>query len=168
MTDSTEVSASTQGMSNVQRTLALIIVLTFAVSLLMATGRFVTIGEAAALNDMAKTLQAAAVNMALIALGFYFGSSTSKVASDASSQKILDKLTSNPLPPSPNGNGNGAWWSKLTDAEKTAITNYATKDPRVSAFIMASTSGTAAADDLDYLVTLALLTSERAAAIKGS
>src|SRR6185369_16944782 len=98
MTDNTEPTQL--GMSNVQRTIALILVATLAIALLAATGRFVMLGDADSLSDMSKTLQAALVNMVLIALGYYFGSSTSKVQSDASSAKILDKLTSNPMPPS--------------------------------------------------------------------
>ena len=61
-----------------------------------------------------------------------------------------------------------AWWTKLTDAEKNAITAAGPTDPRVAAFVAASTSGTATADDLAYLVSKQLLTPDRAYAIQGT
>lgn len=59
-----------------------------------------------------------------------------------------------------------AWWSLLTDAEKTAI--QASTDPKVLAFVSAAASGKATVDDIKYLVTVGLLTPERANAIQST
>ena len=61
-----------------------------------------------------------------------------------------------------------AWWTKLADAEKNAITAAAPADPRVAAFVSAATVGTATADDLAYLVSKGLLTKERADEIQAA
>ena len=63
-------------MSDVQRAIALILIGAFALVIVVTTVKFVFSADAATLNDMAKTLQAALVNTVLIALGFFFGSKT--------------------------------------------------------------------------------------------
>ena len=55
--------------------------------------------------------------------------------------------------------------AEMTDAEKNAITSASTADPRVAAFVTASTTGAATADDLAYLVSKNLLAADRPAAI---
>lgn len=60
------------------------------------------------------------------------------------------------------------WWSRLTDAEKAAITTAASNDARIAAFVTTSSAGHGASDDLAYLVSKNLLTADRAAAIKGA
>lgn len=164
-TTSSNGNGSQGWMGDVQRALAIILISGFALAVLLATVRLIWIGDAPAINDMAKTLQAALVNMSLIALGFFFGSNMSKVQSDASQQKIVDKLTGNTTP-APVVIAVAPWWPKLTDAEKNAITAAAAADPRVAAFVTASTNGAATSDDVDYLVSKNLLTAERAAVIK--
>ena len=168
-----EKSASTPDgwMNDVQRALAIIIIASFAVATLASTMRLLWIGEPDAITDMAKTLQAAMVNMGLIALGFFFGNTMAKMAQDKGQQAVVDKLTStNP----PTGGPVAPlaaptvvpWWSALTDAEKNVIAANAKDDPRVAAFMTAAASGAATADDLAYLVTKGLLTQDRAAAIQ--
>lgn len=63
------------------------------------------------------------------------------------------------------------WWSRLSDAEKNAITAASVgppPDPRVAAFVTASQVGAATPDDLAYLVSKGLLTQDRADAVKGT
>lgn len=156
-------------MADVQRALALLLIGTLAVSIVMITIRIVIWGDAPSLLDMVKNLQSALINMTMVALGFFFGSNMSKEKADASQQKIVEKLTSS----APPATGPVApvvavvatatpWWSALTDAEKTAITNAATTDPRAMAFLAAANAGHAGVDDLVYLVGKGLLTQDRA------
>lgn len=155
-------------MSDVQRVIALILVGTFAALVFIATARLVINGESQLLNEMAKTLQSALVNMSLIALGFFFGSNSSKVASDAGAQRILEAAVTPKVPPPPGMGSGQPWWPKLTEAERTAIANAKSADPKIDAFITAATSGAATADDLTYLVSKGLLTPDRTAAIQGT
>lgn len=83
-------------MSDVQRAIALMLIGTFAFIVISVTVRLVVTGAADTLEDMAKTLQAALVNMGLIALGFFFGSSMSKRLADAGQQKIVERLITTP------------------------------------------------------------------------
>lgn len=81
------------------------------------------------------------------------------------SAKLADKV---PTPPAaPPSVPVPPWWSRLTDAEKNAITAAAGADPRVQAFVTASQVGAATKDDLAYLVskTPSLLTQDRATTI---
>lgn len=172
MPETTNGDGNSNGwMSDVQRAIALILVGTFAILCIIGTIRLVILGDSASITDMSKTLQAALVNMALIALGFFFGSNMSKMLADAGQQKIVEKLTST-APPGPPGPvapippAVVAWWSLLTDAEKTAITAAAPADAKVQSFVTASSTGKAAPDDLAYLVTKGLLTQDRATAIQ--
>lgn len=167
-----ENGTATGWMSDVQRAIAMILIGSFALATLAATGRLVWSGDSAAILDMTKTLQAALVNMGLIALGFFFGSNMSKLLADAGQQKIVEKLTSSappatgPVAPLPAPIVVVAWWSLLTDAERAALGT--STDPRVQAFVSASQTGRASADDLAYLVNAGLLTQDRAAAIQST
>lgn len=96
---------------------------------------------------------------------FSFGSSRGSQTKDEKQDKILDKLVPPPAPvivtvPTVTST---SWWSKLTDAEKATIT--ASTNPRVQAIVVAATAGTATLDDLNYLVTVSLLSQGRATAI---
>ncbi len=166
---------NTGWMSDVQRVLALILIVCIGVAMLLATFRVVWSGDSApdSVADMAKTLQAAMVNMGLIALGFFFGNTMAKMAQDAGQQKVVESLTKTappgapgpvapvaaPAPPTP-------WWGRLVNGEAAKITAAASTDPKVMAFVTAANVGAATPEDLDYLVTLGLLTPEHAAAIK--
>lgn len=154
-------------MGDVQRALALLIIglLVFASGGLVI--RLIISADTGSVVDLAKIMLAALVNMGLIALGFFFGSSKSKETADAAKDALVDKLTPQtptpaptvPVPP---------WWSRLLDGEKNAITAAAAADPRIAAFVTASQGGAATADDLSYLVSANLLTQDRADAIKGT
>src|SRR5882672_4878233 len=98
MANGDDTPGPTGWMNDVQRAVALILVGTFASCAIIATIRLVIMGDPDAIIDMVKTLQAALVNMALIALGFFFGSNMSKVLADAGQQKIVEKLTSTQPP----------------------------------------------------------------------
>lgn len=89
-------------MGDVQRAIAILLVGTFAAIVVAVSLRLVFSGATDTLEDMAKTLQAALVNMGLIALGFFFGSSLSKRNADTSQQKLVERLMP---PPPPNGGG---------------------------------------------------------------
>ncbi len=99
-------------------------------------------------------------------VNYLIGSSRGSAAKDDTTNRIVEKLTSpsGPVTPAPAPIPAVGWWTKLTDAEKAALT--ASSDPRVQAFVTASTTGNATADDLAYLVKQNLLTQERADAIQ--
>lgn len=172
---SADAAPAQQGwMSDVQRAIAIMLVGTLCICIVMATARVLYSGDAPTAADMAKTLQAALVNMGLIALGFFFGNTMAKMAQDAGQQKVVDKLTSTqppnggPVAPVPAPSAAVPWWSKLTDTEKSAITSAASTDPHVQAIVAAMTAGASNADDLAYLVTKLLLTPDRATLILNS
>ena len=144
-------------MSDVQRAIALILVGAFSFVIVVTTVKFVFSADAATLNDMAKTLQAALVNTVLIALGFFFGSNQAKQQADAGQQKIVEKLTSAATPSAVVV----SWWSLLTQAEQDAITAAAPDDPRVQSALTALQAGKAESPDLAYLVGKGLLSPER-------
>lgn len=162
MANGTEDSPVTTGwMSDVQRAIALILIVTFAIITIAPTIVLVFTGESDALVDMAKTLQAALVNMALIALGFFFGSNMSKLIADAGQQKIVEKLTSSappatgPVAPVPAQVVTvTAWWGLIDPAKQAAIE----ADPEFSNFVIAAKSGKATPAELDRLVAKGLLT----------
>jgi len=164
MADGAQTNGSQTGwMSDVQRAIALILIGTFALLCFISTFVVVWNLDKLGLADMAKTLQAALVNMALIALGFFFGNTMAKMAQDASTQRTIEKITPTaPVPPPPVVVPVPPWWARLTDAEKNTITTEGPNDPRVAAFITASQAGAANADDLAYLVSKNLLTQTRA------
>ena len=159
-------------MSDVQRAIALLIIGILVASAFALVLRLIISGDVKDILDLAKIMLAALVNMGLIALGFFFGNNQAKAVSDAGQQKIVEKLTST-QPPGPSGPVAPipapivvvAWWSKLTDAEKAAITAAAPTDPQAATFMAAAQTGTASPDDLANLVTKGLLTQDRATAI---
>lgn len=61
-----------------------------------------------------------------------------------------------------------AWWWLLTSDERDAITAKAKDDTRCASFMDAAQKGSASAADLTYLVSLGLLTNDRATAIAQS
>jgi hypothetical protein len=159
-------------MSDVQRVLALMLVGAFTLVLLIFAFRLVIWGDAPTLVDLIKTLISALINVVMLVLGYFYGSSKAKEQSDSSQQRVVEKLTSPPgspaapVPPAPTVIV--AWWSLLTEAERAAITADAPNDPRVAAFAVAAGLGKATADDLAYLVARSLLTQDRATAIQAA
>ena len=149
-------------MSDVQRAIALILIGVFGLVVAISTVKFVFTADAATLNDMAKTLQAALVNTVLIALGFFFGSNQAKQQADAGQQKIVEKLTSTPaaLPAIL-----VSWWSLLTPQEQDAIKNAAFTDTKAQSILVALQAGKAEKPDLAYLVSKNLLAPERLVAL---
>ena len=178
MADDPQVLKVEKGwMSDVQRALALILIGSFALVTIYSTVCSVLWPDATALTDMAKTLQAAMVNMGLVALGFFFGSNMSKMMDDAGKQRIVEKLTST-NPQEPAGGPVApvssttvvvtSWWSLLEPGEKTAITNAAETDARVADILAALKSGKAEANDIDDLAAKGLLTPDRAKEIQAA
>lgn len=161
-------------MNDVQRALAIIIIGTIAIATLGATMRLIYIGDADSITDMSKTLQAALVNMGLIALGFFFGNTMAKMAQDAGQQKVVEKLTSTnpptggPVAPLAAPTIIVAWWSKLTPEEQAAITALAPTDPKAASFMASAQTGTATEDDLAAIVAKGVLTQGRADIIKST
>lgn len=159
-------------MSDVQRALALLIIGSLVLATTALIIRLTISADIKDVVDIAKIMLAALVNMGLVALGFFFGNTSAKMQSDAGQQKVVEKLTST-APPGPTGPVAPlpspvvviAWWSKLTDAERAAISATAPTDPKVAAFMAAAQTGAATKDDLAALVTKGLLTQERATAI---
>ena len=151
---------STGWMSDVQRAIALILIGVFALVVFASTLKFVFTADAATLNDMAKTLQAALVNTVLIALGFFFGSNQAKQQADAGQQKIVERLTSASSP-----SVVVSWWSLFTREEQDAVKAAAPTDPNVQAALAALQVGKAEKSDLTYLASKGLLTSERLIAL---
>lgn len=159
-------------MSDVQRALALVLVGTFALTLVLLTIRIIIWGDPPTLVDLMKTLISALINVVMLVLGYFYGSSKAKEQSDSSQQKIVEKLTSTappgptgPVAPVPGPTIVVAWWSVLTPEEQAAITAAATADPKIQAFVTAAGVGKASQDDLTYLVTKGLLTQDRATVI---
>ncbi len=159
-------------MGDVQRALALLIIGLLCVAAFGLVTRLIVSAGVDDVVDLAKIMLAALVNMGLIALGFFFGSSKSKETADAGQQKIVDKLTSTnpPGPPGPVAPVPAAltvpWWTVMTEDERNAVS--ADLDARVQAFVVLAKAGRASPDDLTYLVGKNLLTAERAAAILAS
>lgn len=94
-------------------------------------------------------------------LGSSSGSSDSRRSQAALTEKLADAAATSvpavaPVKP---------WWSLLTDAERVAITASALTDPKVKAFADKAAAGVGDADDLAYVVSLGLLTQDRAATI---
>lgn len=160
-------------MSDVQRALALLIIGMLVAASAALVMRLVISGDVKDILDLSKIMLAALVNMGLIALGFFFGNTMAKMASDAGQQKVVESLTktappgaTGPVAPVPAPTVVVAWWGKLTDAERAAIAAAAPTDPRAASFMAAAQTGTATDDDLADLVTKGLLTQTRADAIK--
>lgn len=154
-------------MADVQRALALIFVGSFCIGFLFMVGKVVFRGNVDQNLDILKIIIPAAITFVGAVIGYFYGSSKSKDQSDASQQRVVDKLTSAPpgtLPPNPTAPV-PPWWGRLTDEEKNAITAASAGDPRIAAFVTASQVGAANVDDLNYLVSKNLLTQERLAVI---
>lgn len=100
MADETEKEEPQGWMSDVQRVLALILIVSFAAVTLFTTVWSAFSPDATVLADMAKTLQQAMVNMGLICLGFFFGSSTSSAKKD-------DAIIASAIAAGPTGPGGG-------------------------------------------------------------
>lgn len=157
-------------MTDVQRLIALSLVLTFALSTILLVIRLVIWGDPPTLLDLAKTFQSALINMAMVVLGYFFGSSKSKDSSDTSQQKIVEKLTSTQPPnggpvapvPSPETVVVVSWWSLLTSGEQAGVELAAKTDPQVQSALTNFQTGKAEAPDLALLVTKGLLTQARA------
>lgn len=158
-------------MTDVQRALAMMLIGAFVLTLLIMAIRITIWGDPPTLVDILKTLISALINVVMLVLGYFYGSSKAKETSDSSQQKVIEKLTSTapptggPVAPLAAATVVVAWWSKLTDAERTAITEAAPTDPKVAAFMAAAQTGKATPEDLAYLVTKGLLTQERATVI---
>lgn len=160
-------------MSDVQRALALLLIGLLVAAAAALVVRLVISGDVKDILDLAKIMLAALVNMGLIALGFFFGNTMAKMASDAGQQKVVESLTKTappgapgPVAPVPSPIVVVAWWSKLTDGERAAISAAAPADPKAASFMASAQTGTATDDDLADLVTKGLLTQDRANAIK--
>lgn len=166
----TNTETETGWMSDVQRALALLLIGSVTFMIFVLTLRIMWSGDLATVGALLKELKDALVNMSLIALGFFFGNTMAKMAQDRRSADVVEKLTGQnppggPVAPLPAPAVVVAWWSLLNDAEKAAIEAY-TPNPRVMKFIETSKIGKATPDDLTYLVSLGLLTAERAATLK--
>jgi hypothetical protein len=90
-------------MSDVQRVLALVLVGTFAITLLILTMRLVVWGDAPTLVDLLKTLISALINVVMLVLGYFYGSSKGSDSKTDTQNKIMENLTT-----PPNGNGSAA------------------------------------------------------------
>lgn len=99
------------------------------------------------------------------AIGWYFNSNAGSEKKDAVSAKVAEKLAEKVMP-SPAPVVVVAWWSLLSDAERTAITAAAPADAKVAAFMAAAQTGKATPEDLADLVSKGLLTQARADEIK--
>lgn len=162
-------------MADVQRALALLLIGLICLAAFALVGRMIFSADIASVTDLTKIMLAAVVNMGLIALGFFFGSSQSKEKADASQQKIVEKLTSaappgapGPVAPVPASSVVVAWWSLLTDAERDAVTAASSTDSGAAAFLAAARAGRASDTDLANVVSLGLLSQARADAIKAT
>lgn len=106
------------------------------------------------------------IKMAADASGFQYTSSAGSEKKDEVQAKVSEKLADKvPMPPGAAPVIVVAWWSKLVNGEVAAI-EAAKADPKVQEFIDAAKIGRAAPEQLTYLVSLKLLTAERAAAIQ--
>lgn len=146
--------------SDVQRAIALILVIAFAIAVIASVIKLVISADVPTLNEFVKIVIAALINMVLIALGFFFGSNQSKNLSDARTSSIVEKLTGGgpPTPPIVVV----SWWSLMTAAEQDAIKASANAgNAKVQQVFAALQAGKATKEDLDFLVSVNLLTKER-------
>lgn len=146
-----------------------------AVLLIVAIALFYRMTHPSDVNDkMLETMLTIMFSTALVAIiNYLFGSSRGSSAKDDTQNKIMEKLTATapagppgPVAPVPTSTVVVAWWSKLTDAERAAITAAAPNDPKAASFMAAAQTGVATPDDLADLVAKGLLTQDRADAIK--
>lgn len=112
--DETKKDATVGWMSDVQRVLALILIGSFALVTLFTTASSTFWPDATTSADMAQTLQQALVNMGLICLGFFFGSSTGSVKKD-------DAMIASAIAAGPTGTGPGTLPSLIAHAEAAEV-----------------------------------------------
>lgn len=143
----------------------LVCVAAFMVILWMLKPPVVDAGTAALLASFVTMF----IKMAADAIGYQYSSSAGSDKKDDAQAKVATTLAAAvaPQPNAPNGAPVVAWWSLLTDPEKTAI-NAARSDARVQSFVDRAQAGKADAADLDYLVARGLLLQGRADAIKAA
>ena len=143
--------------------LAALLFIFFAILLFNAGGKLDS-GTVALLSGFVTTF----VLMAKSASDYQFSSSAGSDKKD-DAQTAVSKALAEKVPSPPGAPITPAttqpWWPKLTDAEKNDISAKQDTDPRVRTIVMAMTSGSAAPDDLAYLVANNLLTQDRATAI---
>lgn len=155
-------------MADVQRALALILIGFLTVASFGLVVRVIVSADIIGVVEMAKIMLAALVNMGLVALGFFFGSSQSKEKADTSQQKIMEKLTSTAPPPATPTPVSIPWWNLLTDEERDAIRNASSVSTLAATFMAAAQAGKASEADLSNVVGLGLLSQARADIIKAS
>lgn len=144
----------------------LVCVAAFMVILWMLKPPVVDAGTAALLASFVTMF----IKMAADAIGYQYNASAGMDKKDEAQAKITNTLAAAVAPPppsAPNGAPVVAWWSLLTDPEKTAI-NAARADARVQSFVDRAQAGKADTADLDYLVARGLLMQGRADAIKAA
>lgn len=165
-------------MSDVQRTLALLLVGTFTLMIVLFAARIMVSGELTLIGALLKELKDALNQMVMMALGFFLGNTMAKMAQDKASQNVVEKLTGptppggpvTPIPVTPVV-APVPWWNQLTEAERKAITDAAAADPgdtRLASIASGPVVVKLMPDDMAYLVAKGLLTQERATAIQGT
>lgn len=147
--------------------------LMFAMVFICGVSLFYRMTNASEVNDkiLDMMITIAFSTCLVLIYNFAFGSSSSGAKLADTQNRITEKLTSvapagapGPVAPLPAPTVVVAWWSVLTPAEQAAIEAF-TPNPRVLTFIKTAKVGKSTPDDLDYLVTLGLLTQDRATAI---
>ncbi len=174
-TETNDAPASTNWTIDVQRGLAWTIVIIFATLLLVMVVRVAIWGAPTDALELLKQGFNALINVVMVVVGYFFGSSKSSQSKDDTQNKIVEKLTSTqppgppgPVAPAPAPTVVVSWWSLLTAPEQAAITAAAPADARVQTILTAFQSGKAEAPDLADLVSKGLLTQARADIIKAA
>lgn len=158
-------------MADVQRALALLVIGLLTLVTFILVLRLAWSADINSVVDLSKIMLAALVNMGLIALGFFFGSSQSKEKADQNQAKIIDKLTPTaPVAPPPVAPvaTTVPWWNLLTDEERNTIRNASSSEQAAAVFMAAAQAGKASDIDLSNVVALNLLSQARADIIKAS
>lgn len=110
MTDTTIVPAPPQSTSDdkpseprpwidVQRGLAWLLIGVFVFAIVVLEFRVVWNLDASTIIDLLKTLTTALINIVMVVVGYFFGSSKGSQAKDDSSAKITDRLANAVIPP---------------------------------------------------------------------
>jgi hypothetical protein len=112
------------------------------------------------------------IKMAADAIGYQFNSSSGSDKKDETQAKVAGALADKvaPVVPPPPANGT-PWWNRMTDAERAAITAAAGVepiDPKLTAIVSGPVKMKPDPEEMSYLVSKNLLTSERAVAIQAS
>jgi hypothetical protein len=153
---------------DVQRGLAWTIVLVFGGLLLAMAMRVIFSGMPTDALELLKQGFNALINVVMVVVGFFFGSSKSSQGKDDTMNRIVEKSTSTqprtggPVAALPAPVIVVSWWSLLKPEEQAAIAAAAPGDPKVNDVFTALQSGKAEAPDLAYLVSKNLLTQDRA------